>query len=253
MIYLLLIAEGLLPAFLLICYIYYKDKNQPEPISQIKRGVKYGVVSILVSLLISGPLGALGAYTADYQSVFGAMRLAFFGAAIPEETAKLIMLWLLVRNNPYFDERMDGIVYSVCVGMGFAGLENVMYIFQNIDVAHSVAIQRALFSVPGHFAFAVLMGYYYGLVHFEPQRYGNLRAMIWLAPVVAHGIFDMILMMAPVFAERVQAIFYIVFIFFCYRMHKYCTTRVKSLLARDKSDLDYAKRLGEEGNYDRKY
>lgn len=61
--------------------------------------------------------------------MFYAIRLSFFGAAILEESAKLFMLWLLLRKNKYFGERVDGIVYAVCVSLGFAALENVMYLF----------------------------------------------------------------------------------------------------------------------------
>ena len=51
-----------------------------------------------------------------YPSIFDAFADAFLLAAIPEELAKLIMLWLLLRKNPHFDEKFDGIVYAVCIG-----------------------------------------------------------------------------------------------------------------------------------------
>ena len=62
-----------------------------------------------------------------YGSFAEAVGDAFFLAAIPEEVAKLFMLWLLLRKNPFFDEHFDGIVYAVCVGLGFAGFENCSF------------------------------------------------------------------------------------------------------------------------------
>ena len=94
----------------------------------------------------------------------GALWNAFVGAAMPEEATKLLMLWLLLRRNKYFDERFDGIVYACCIGMGFAGTENVLYLFGNIENWQSVAVSRAIFAVPGHFMFAVAMGYFYSNV-----------------------------------------------------------------------------------------
>lgn len=97
-----------------------------------------------------------------YSSIREAFADAFVLAAIPEKLAKLIMLWLLLRKNPHFDERFDGIVYAVCMGMGFAGIENVKYLIGGIENGTWIGtgIVRALFSVPAHFLFAVLIGFY---------------------------------------------------------------------------------------------
>lgn len=86
-------------------------------------------------------------------SILVSVSTAFFGAAIPEEIAKFLMLWLLLRKNPYFDEKMVGIVYAVCVSLGFAALENIMYLFTNAEAYLSVGIARAIFAVLGHFCF----------------------------------------------------------------------------------------------------
>jgi RsiW-degrading membrane proteinase PrsW (M82 family) len=102
-----------------------------------------------------------------------------------------------LRNNPYFDEHFDGIVYAVCVGMGFAGLENIMYVFQNMDDWMSVSVARAIFSVPGHFFFAVSMGYFYSCVHFHTAstiriRYIPLSSMTDAErSKAAHSVFVM--------------------------------------------------------------
>ena len=57
--------------------------------------------------------------------------MAFFVAAAPEEGAKLLALWLLLRKNPHFDEDFDCIVYSVFVSLGFATLENIGYVLMS--------------------------------------------------------------------------------------------------------------------------
>mgnify|MGYP006391493201 CR=1 FL=1 len=80
---------------------------------------------------MSIPLGLIGVFHTEVTSILGSVSTAFFGAAIPEEIAKFFMLWLLLRKNPYFDEKMDGIVYAVCVSLGFAALENIFHTIHN--------------------------------------------------------------------------------------------------------------------------
>lgn len=120
------------------------------------------------------PFGMLTGFGQELSStISGAFTDAFIMAAIPEELAKFVMLWLLLRNNPYFDEHFDGIVYAVCIGMGFAGFENVLYLFDNYESWISVGIARAMFAVPGHFLTAVIMGYYYSLLLLSGKTFSN--------------------------------------------------------------------------------
>ncbi len=227
---------ALLPIAILVYYIYHKDKKSPEPTGQLIKAFLFGVLSAPLSFVLSIPLGLIGAYPAEISGVFDAIRVSFFGAAIPEEIMKLLVLWLLLRRNRYFDEKMDGIVYAVCVSMGFAALENVMYLFQNQDNFLSVGIVRALFSVPGHFCFGVLMGYYYSLARFYPRFKMKNRTMTIVAPVLVHGIFDSILFAVQV-SDYLALILLVVFVVFCFKMWKYASRLVREHLSRDREDL----------------
>lgn len=95
-----------------------------------------------------------------YPSIYDAFADAFLMAAIPEDLAKFIMLWLLQRKNPHFDEKFDGIVYAICIGMGFTVIKNFMYLIGDIEDGSwiGLGISRALLSIICHFHFAVLMG-----------------------------------------------------------------------------------------------
>ena len=174
---LILLCAAVAPALILMWFVYHRDFN-PEPVNLIAKGFLYGAIATFASTLISQPLAALGAYTQEPHSIAEAIKISFFGAGIPEETAKLVMLWLLLRNCREFDERYDGIVYAVSVGLGFATLENIMYVVSAGADWFSVSISRAMFAVPGHFSFAVIMGYYYSKYHFmgpEKSAPRNLR------------------------------------------------------------------------------
>ena len=96
---LMLALAAVAPALILLWYVYHRD-TEPEPTRLIFKGFCFGGLAALVSTLISGPLLNMGFYTTDPTTFGEAVRISFFGAAIPEETAKLLMLWLLLRNCP---------------------------------------------------------------------------------------------------------------------------------------------------------
>ena len=224
---------ALLPVVVLLYYIYKKDRYQREPASQMLLAFVCGVVAAFLSLVFTSPFSAAGVEASPGQSVFEAISKAFCLAAIPEETAKLIMLWLFLRRCSYFDEHMDGIVYAVCVSLGFAALENVIYLFSNYPDIIGVGISRSLFAVPGHFFFGVLMGYYYSLAKFGKDDKRFYMILTLLAPILAHGSYDSLLFIMTV-APSLSVILTILFLYFCHLLRKYCSRKIEEHLNRDR-------------------
>lgn len=216
----LLIIAALAPVAVLLWQILRRDAANPEPPRMLAKAFLYGMISTAVTFVLLPFTEALGDLIVLNDTALSvAFKQAFFSAALPEEGAKLLMLWLLLRNNSYFDERFDGIVYAVCVGMGFAAVENVLYLFNNYDSWLSVGIARALFAVPGHFFDAVIMGYYYSHYHFGTRRNPATKALILAAPVVAHGIYDGILFSYSI-DDGVAVVALILFLVFFNRLKK---------------------------------
>lgn len=228
----MILLTALLPIAILVYYIYHKDEKSPEPTGQLVKAFLFGILSVPVSFCLSIPFGIIGLYPIEATSILGSISTAFFGAAIPEEIAKFIMLWLLLRKNPYFDEKMDGIVYAVCVSLGFAALENIMYLFSNEGAYLSVGIARAIFAVPGHFCFGILMGYYYSLAKFYPKTPTKNKALILVAPIIVHGLYDSILFIINV-TPAISGILLIVFLVFCHKMWKYGSKSIQEHMKRD--------------------
>lgn len=228
----MVIVAALAPAMMLLYYIYRKDSFQKEPVKEVLKAFFFGVLSVFVSLTISYPLGEMGLFVGDPQGFIGAVATSFFGAAIPEEIAKFIMFWLIVRRSRYFDEHMDGIVYASSVALGFAALENIFYLVGNFESWVSVGITRALFSVPGHFFFGVLMGYYFSLVRFDPMTPKINRWMVILAPILAHGAYNTVLFSIEV-APALSLILMITFLWLCNKLRKYASTKIREHLMRD--------------------
>lgn len=219
--------SALIPAIALLGYIYWRDRKSPEPLKQLLKATAWGVLAIPLTLVIVYPLRWMGIIPDEFTTISGAIYDAFMSAAIPEELSKLLLLWLFLRKNPYFDERMDGIVYAVCVSLGFAGLENILYVVMNEEWA-SVALSRAIFAVPGHFCFGVVMGYFYSLAKFEPQHRTRYSALALIAPIVAHGIYDSLLFIMQVYIPSwLESILLLAFLVFCFYLWKWASRSIK--------------------------
>lgn len=227
---LIILIVAILPAILLWLYIWKKDA-QPEPMSWLVKAVMWGVaICIPVAFLELGIQTFLFGEEGEPSSLVGTTIDAFFVAAIPEETFKLFALWMVLRKNPYFDEHFDGIVYAVSVGLGFAALENISYVFGDEEWL-STAIVRALLAVPGHYAFAVLMGYYYSVYHFV-DRSPKTAVCILLVPVMAHGIYDAIVFSGQV-NPYIGGLSSFALIWFCIKMHEVAKMKVLALIDKD--------------------
>lgn len=234
------ILAALLPVALLFFYIYRQDAAHPEPPKWLWKGACYGVASALLVILVVGPIPDLEKINPSFAATTsGAFFRAFAYAAIPEEAAKLLMLWLLIRRNPFFDEHFDGIVYATCVGLGFAGFENIGYLLSNSDSLFSVAFFRGIFAVPGHFFFAVAMGYFVSLAFFKSPtpsvRRQHLR-MAFIVPVVLHGLYDGLLMAAGADSESplLAMLLLVLFLVFCHYAQKRGRRRIALMKDLDK-------------------
>lgn len=227
----IVIIAAILPALILIYYIWRRDKYNREPISELIKGFIYGILTTPFAAAIEEALQLSSIVPSAPQTWLESIWLAFGGVAIVEESVKLLALWLLLRKNKYFDEMTDGIVYAVCVGMGFAAAENIGYLMSNLDNWQSIAFGRAIFSIPGHYMFAVAMGYYYSICHFTyaPAKY---KRRVLLVPVLLHGIFDSLLMMADVTPE-LSGIIWFVFVCFCLYMPHMARRSINRMLEED--------------------
>lgn len=254
------ILAAFLPAAILFWYVFSKDIN-PEPTRLVIKGFLFGVLAIFVSVLISGPLLRLGVFTEEPATFLDAVKTAFLGAAVPEESAKLLMLWLLLRKCSAFDERYDGIVYAAAVGLGFASFENLMYLAMSGLGFFQVAISRAFLAVPGHFAFAVVMGYYYSKKHFswneDEKRGAGLK--MWLYPVILHGVYDTICF-ASGLNESLSVFVTFVLLAFCLVLFRSTRNRIIREAASNNTEKgfyaehkDFYKSPRHQNNYGRDY
>ena len=109
-----------------------------------------------------------------------------------EEFVKRFAMKKPTYNNPEFNYTFDGVVYGVAAAMGFAGLENVLYI---MDFGFNVAPIRAVTAIPMHAICGVFMGFYYGQMKYaelcgdQPSAKKFWAQSLWI-PAILHGIYD---------------------------------------------------------------
>ncbi len=182
--FLILLAIALAPGVAIGVYIYLKDKHEKEPIGLLIKSFFFGILSTLITLLISGaitPFVILDELDLSDQAIN-----AFLIVALVEEFSKFIFVRGILYRNKNFNEPFDGIVYAVMVGMGFATFENIFYV---IDGGFEVAVIRMFTAVPAHAMFAILMGYYLGKAKFEHKKAYYALHALGIATIF-HGAYD---------------------------------------------------------------
>lgn len=176
-----LLAIALTPIFLILWYIYVRDKYEKEPLSLCLKIALWGFLSFMPIVVIEMILDALDK-SALWQS--------FVVAALTEEIFKFLVVYKFAYKEEEFNEPFDGIVYSVFASLGFAAIENVFYVLSG---GVTVGITRMFTAAPAHAIFGVTMGYFLGLAKFNPEKKSNFyRAIIY--PIALHGFYNYILM-----------------------------------------------------------
>lgn len=215
------------PAIVLAMVMIRKDKR-PEPIGWLLAAVGLGVLVVPAVLM----LGYLLLPDIPTDTFVGAFLDSFVNAAIPEEGLKFVALYLLVKRCGHFDEMFDGIVYAVCIGMGFAGVENIFYLISAEDEWISVGIARALMSVPMHYFFAVIMGAFFSLGWFDKKNRKVYMTAALILPIIVHGAYDTLCYSIGL-NENFSSFILIAFIFGFKYISRYVKSLTNSMLKLD--------------------
>ena len=184
-----LLLSAILPIFVIIVYINFKDKYEKEPKKLLFYSFLLGaILSVIISTLLYSFFD-LFLTNANEFSLYDQFIKAFFVVALIEEFSKYIIVRFYAQPKKAFNEPFDGIVYSVMVSMGFAAMENLFYVLQG---GMNVAVLRSLTAVPAHATFAILMGYYMGIAKFSNHKWAyNLLGL--LSAIIFHGTYDFFL------------------------------------------------------------
>jgi len=184
-----LIVVAVLPALLLCLLIYLLDKYERESFLPL---VTTFVLGMLCSLPAVGVQWLASKAGIEDSSNLGLLLLnVFIVVALSEEVVKLAAMMLYPYRQSFFDEPMDGIVYMLMIGMGFAIVENLIYA-QKFGM--ETTLIRSFTAVPAHAIFAVILGYFVGLSKFTEDKNFKLIQRGLLITVLVHGMYDFFLL-----------------------------------------------------------
>ena len=191
-----IILLAVIPAAALMIFIYLTDSNEREPIGLLLGVFGLGILSAIPAVILE----AIAKVIID--AIFGGLNefiyhfiTALFGVALIEEFVKFMAAFLPTWRNKNFNYKFDGIVYCLFGSMGFAAIENVLYLFTENTNVVSLGVQRGLLAIPAHAMCAVFMGYYYGNAKYLKSygdRSGCRKNMIigFIIAISLHGFYD---------------------------------------------------------------
>jgi len=211
---------------LLICYLVFRaDRYDKEPKLMM-------LASFILGALITYPTMKAEAFAAtlgweDSTNFFELFIFAVIFVGLIEEAFKFICLVAFPYLRKEFNEPLDGIVYAVFIGMGFAVVENLLYA-DRFDI-QTIAI-RGLTAVPAHAAFAVIMGYYVGQAKTSKTKKIQYLLMGLLIPAVIHGLYNFFILQ-PYYEWMIgfASLVLIISLYFAYKLclvHLQTSTRI---------------------------
>jgi len=193
----MLVGLSAVPALGLAAYVYVSDVTTAEPLSLLVATFLLSVLTATFAAVLNGRLQPLFSPLG-----FPGLVLFFFVVVGPvEETVKLLAVRLYAYTDDRFDAVVDGAVYGAIAGLGFAVIENLVYIARTVEMSEltigvavlgagdGIAALRAL-AGPGHVVYSAFAGYYLGLAKFNPEHRGPIVVKGLVIAAAIHALYN---------------------------------------------------------------
>jgi RsiW-degrading membrane proteinase PrsW (M82 family) len=182
-----MLVAAIAPALIVLRLLIRLDRF-PEPTHLI-------VKTFVLGMLVTIPVGATGFFLPQLledirDPIARTLIDAFVATAGPEEFAKFCVLYFFCMRRDDFDEPMDGLVYGLTVSLGFACLENILYLATTGENWPVLGVVRAFMAVPGHGMDGVVMGFFAALGRFDAPRARHWYFLALAVPITLHGLYD---------------------------------------------------------------
>lgn len=240
-----LLILAILPVFLICYYVYMKDTNK-EPLGLLLKLLFFGVLSCFPVVFFEVLLGSFFP-NEDNMNLVTMFFYYLIVVAFIEEIFKFIFTYFGSYNHREFTNLYDMMIYATFVSLGFALFENILYVCQGgFREGIIVGILRALFAVPGHACFGLMMGYYLGLskiaqVNNNQTLLKKNMGLSLFIPVMMHTFYDFSLSIGNVYLLGILLV-YIIFIYiFLIKKINYVSSYIKDF----KINVNYCSNCGE--------
>ncbi len=232
----ILLVISVAPALFFVAYYNKKDKAKPEPKSLIIKTFLWGCFLVIPAIVLELLASAIfEVYSFGFVLLMIIIN-SFFIAGLIEEWLKRFAVLKTAYKSRYFDEVMDGILYTVVVSLGFAAVENTFYVLEG---GYSVAVMRAITAIPLHAIASGIMGYYIGKAKFAetPLEEAQLLRIGLKKAVLIHGFYNLTVYSAAYYTEWIFAGSFVLLIAGFFHLRKL----IKLAVAEDKA-------MGRHGN-----
>ncbi len=202
------------PVAIIAIYLYIRDKYEREPFYMLLKGLFLGA---MVTLVVVGAGLMLNAIAPQGPRLLSLLYESFIVAAFNEELMKFLVFMVFIWRDKNFNENFDGIIYAVFISLGFACVENILYVFGG---GIGTGLVRAITAVPAHAIFGIIMGYFLAKAKFILTDHNRNLALAIFSPILLHGIYDTILFLIsePDIGAAIifLVVLFILFVFFLY-------------------------------------
>jgi RsiW-degrading membrane proteinase PrsW (M82 family) len=196
------------PGVIWMWIVYRTDIYEPEPPHKVFATFVLGVLAIVPAFGLERLLGHLYPFleaieraslasTARPEDALAVALGCFLVIGPVEELAKFAAVRLYIFRDAEFDEPLDGIIYASAAALGFASLENVLYVVDftgGLHIRWAALGLRSFLALPGHIIFGATWGYALGRRKFDPNY--PVWSRVALASVL-HGVYDFVLIYPP--------------------------------------------------------
>lgn len=221
-------------------YLIYEMDFDKEPTSILVRLFLCGIGATFLTFILTDILKTIIPFFKNDPGIYSIYQLipyVFIGIALIEEFSKWIFVYKLEYNDKEFNHLYDGIVYAAFVSLGFACLENILYVLKfgaesGVQSGVEVAISRAFLAIPGHLCNGIVMGYFLSmakLAYKENKKSLSKRKLVLslLIPTISHGLYDYLVMASSV--SNNENLFILSFYFFIIVFFFFASRKVKQL------------------------
>ena len=177
---------GFASSFIWLLYFLKKDVH-PEPKSMVLKIFFWGALITLPAFYIER-----GVFDAFSLFKIPQIFYIFLGIAGVEEILKFLIVKEKVISNPEFDEPLDAPLYMIISALGFAGVENILYLFSasNLTEIFVINLLRFFGAVFLHALCSGSLGYFLALSFLKSKQKVRLFSAGLLIAVSAHGLFN---------------------------------------------------------------
>ncbi len=205
---------GVLPAFVWLFYWLREDEKKPEPKSMILLAFVGGIIAVFLSLYLEKLVYVINPdklFSADFLKpilnwfkhisvikniALNRLLLIALFAPFIEEVCKFALAYILVLRSKSNDEPIDPMIYMITIAIGFAAIENVMFLINpmiknEIIIGFLTGNMRFIGATLLHTVSSVTIGMFIGFNFYDSKFKKFLWTIVGLiCAIVVHSLFN---------------------------------------------------------------